>query len=156
MISWWRIGFVVWLAMASNSYAANQVVSPGRVGHWQGGGKILVTWCQQTNLSVTLDIRADGSVTGKVGDATLTKGQLRQNRGWLGRKLNIKTDYIIAGRLEGPIVAAEGIVRRGVKMPVNYSPGKLVGGVHTSGSKFGGKKRMILSADLALVKMSPQ
>lgn len=151
MISGWRTGFVVWLAMLS-SCAGNQEVMPGIVGHWQGSGKIIVTWCQQTNLPLALEIKGDGTVTGKVGDATLTKGRFRRNRGWLGRRLHIKTDYIITGSLEGPIVATEGIVRSGVKMPVNYSAGKLVGGMHTTGSKFGGKKSMILSASLNLTK----
>ena len=154
MISGWRTGFVVWLAMVSSSCAGNRGVMPDIVGHWQGGGRIIVTWCQQTNLPLALEIKGDGTVTGKVGDATLTKGRFRRNRGWLGRKLNIKTDYIITGSLEGPIVAAEGIVRSGVKIPVNNSAGKLVGGIHTTGSKFGGKKRMILSASLNLAKTS--
>jgi len=152
MISGWCTGFVVWLAMVSSSCAGNRGVMPDIVGHWQGGGKIIVTWCQQTNLPLALEIKGDGTVTGKVGDATLTKGRFRRNRGWLGRKLHIKTDYIITGSLEGPIVAADGIVRSGVKMPVNYSTGKLVGGIHTTGSKFGGRKRMILSAGLSLTK----
>ncbi len=65
------------------------------VGHWEGSARIIVSWCQQQNLQVAVDIAADGSVAGKVGDATLTKGRLKRNRGRLGRKLNLKTYYII-------------------------------------------------------------
>jgi hypothetical protein len=116
------------------------------VGHWEGDARIVVSWCHQTNLHVALDIRTDGSVTGKVGDATLLKGRFERNRGWLGRKLNLATDYIIKGELNGPIVAAEGITRKSVSIPLNFSGGVLAGGAHTSGSKFGGKEKMILSA----------
>ena len=152
MICSLRLACVLWAAAALTAWARNEVVRPEMVGHWEGDGKIIVTWCQQTNLPVTLDVKADGGVTGKIGDATLTKGQLRRNRGWLGKKLNIKTDYVITGRLEGPIVSAEGITRSGVNIPINYSTGKFVGGLHTTGSKFGDKKRMILSAGLKLTR----
>jgi hypothetical protein len=137
---------IVSLLITSNSCAADQVVTPNMVGHWEGNGRIIVTWCRQTSLPVTLNVAANGTVTGKIGDANLANGHLKRNRGWVGRKLNFKTDYIITGNLTGPIVAAENIVRSGVKMPLNFSSGNFNGGIHTSGFKFGGKERMILSA----------
>ena len=150
-----HLACILWAAAASTAWAGNDVVKPEMVGRWEGDGKIIVTWCQQTNLRVTLDVKADGTVTGKVGDATLTEGRFRRNRGWLGRKLNIKTDYIITGRLEGPIVSAEGVTRSGVNIPINYSTGTFTGALHTTGSKFGGKTRMILTARLNLSSTSP-
>jgi hypothetical protein len=77
-------------------------------------------------------------VTGTVGDAKLTEGRLLRNRGWLLRKLNWATDYIITGGLDGAIVAAEGITRSRVKMPLNFSGDAFAGGVNTSGSGFEG------------------
>ena len=62
---------------------------------------MIVNWCRQTDVAVRLQLQRDASVTGKIGDAVLPKGRLRRNRGWLGRKLNIKTDYIVHGRLTG-------------------------------------------------------
>lgn len=53
---------------------------------------------------------------------------------------------IIVGDLTGSIVAAEDITRSGVKMPLNFIGGSFVGALRTSGCKFGGKDRMILSA----------
>jgi len=129
-----------------SSWATESVVTPAMVGHWEGNARIVVSWCHQTNLPVTVDIHADGSVIGTVGDAKLTEGRFQQNRGWLGRKLNLATDYIITGNLDGAIVAAEGIAREHVKMPLNFSGGSFKGGVNTSGSMFGGKDKMILSA----------
>ncbi len=120
--------------------------APEMIGHWDGNGRIIVTWCEQTNVAVALQIKDDGTVSGKVGDATLENGRIERNRGWIGRKLNLKTDYVITGRLSGPIVASEEITRSAVSMPFNFRNDAFVGGLHTSGSKFGGKEKMILSA----------
>ena len=75
----------IWLLTSLTLWAADPIVMPGMAGHWQGDARIIVIWCQETNLHVRLDIRADGTVTGNIGDAMLTRGQFRRNRGWLGR-----------------------------------------------------------------------
>lgn len=134
--------------------ADNRVATDAMVGQWEGSARVIVVWCQQTNLPVAVNIGADGTVTGKFGAATLTQARLKKNRGWLGRKLNVKTDYIIVGSLQGAIVAREEITRSQVKMPLNFRGGAFVGGLHTSGSKFGGKERGILSAGLTLRRAS--
>jgi hypothetical protein len=115
-------------------------------GSWKGEAQIIVVWCKQTNLQVRLHIQRDGQVTGKVGDAVLRNGRFERNRGWLGRKLNLKTDYLVSGDLDGPIVAAENILRRSVSVPLNFYNGKFAGGVHTSGTHIGAKNSMVLSA----------
>jgi hypothetical protein len=69
----------------TGSRAAESIVTPAMVGHWEGNARIIVSWCHQTNLPVKVDIHADGSVTGTVGDAKLTEGRFESNRGWLGR-----------------------------------------------------------------------
>ncbi|MGD0086559.1 MAG: hypothetical protein ABSC24_05465 [Verrucomicrobiota bacterium] len=116
------------------SCATDSAVTPAMVGHWEGNARIIVSWCQQKNLTVKLDIHADGSVSGTVGDAKLTEGRFQQNRGWLGRKLNLWSDYIITGGLDGAIVAAEGIKRERVMLPLDYNDGIFKGGVATEGS----------------------
>jgi hypothetical protein len=122
------------LLTACNSPAAGSVVTPAMAGHWEGNARIVVAWCHQKNLPVSVDIQSDGSVTGTVGDATLTEGRLLRNRGWLLRKLNWATDYLITGGCYGAIVKAEGITRSRVKLPLNFNGGAFVGGVNTSGS----------------------
>ena len=67
-----------------SSCASKLVLTPAQVGHWEGNARIIVIWCQHTNLLVKLDIQADGSVTGTVGDARLKEGRFLKNRGWLG------------------------------------------------------------------------
>ena len=141
-----RVVIAAVLLVSGIAFGAEKTVTPAMVGQWRGNAQIIMTWCQETNLPVSIQIKTDGSVSGKVGDATLANGQLERNRGWIGRKLHVKTDYIITGRLEGPIVAREKIHRSGVSIPLNFSGGAFVGGVHTSGTHLGGKERMVLSA----------
>lgn len=140
------------LVFGTSGNAGENVVKPEMVGPWSGGGRIIVAWCSQTNLPMAVRIEKDGKVTGKVGDATLKNGRFKSNRGFVGRKLSLKTDYIITGDLEGPIVAAEGISRSGVNIPLNWTGNGFKGGLHTTGNKFGGKKAMILSAGMDLKK----
>ena len=147
------ITIVAILLMACSTQAAESIVTPAMVGHWEGTAHIVVVWCQHTKLPVKLDIHADGSVTGTVGDAKLTDGHFLRNRGWLGRKLNLWSDYIITGGLEGPIVAADGITRSRVAIPLNFTDGMFEGGVNTSGALWGGKKSQgFVAQDLKLVR----
>ena len=115
------------------------------VGPWEGSTTIIVDWCEQPELDIAVVIRPDGTVTGSVGDAGLRNGKLVRT-GWLGRALGNRNEWIIRGALEGPIVAEEGIVRESVSIPFRLRNGELHGGVHTSGWKFGGRERGILSA----------
>src|SRR4051812_27895315 len=89
-------------------------VDPAMVGHWTGTGKIFVNWTNQRELPVDLTIREDGTVLGRVGDARLVDGRFHANRGWVGRTLHLKTDWIIDAKLDGPIVAVDSIVRERV------------------------------------------
>jgi hypothetical protein len=134
------------LAAMTPLQGADDTVTDALVGHWQGSARIVVDWCQQQRLPVAIDINSDGNVTGKIGDATLKNGRLSRNRGWIGRKMNLATDYIIKGDLTGSLVPTEGVTRSSVSIPFDLTNMTLVGGVHTSGTKFGGKKDGILSA----------
>lgn len=116
--------------------------SPDLIGQWSGRGLIAVNWTTQRELTAQLTIASDGAVTGTVGDAQIVNGRLSSNRGALGRAMNVKTDYIISGQLKGCIVASESVCRDSVKIPLNLRDGSLVGGIHTSGTMFGGKRSM--------------
>ncbi len=115
-------------------------------GRWEGIAQIMVPWCHQTTLPVQVDIHLDGSVTGMVGDATLVGASFQPNHGWLGRRLNLATEYMIAGNLEGAIVVAESILRERVRIPLDFTGSGFKGGLNTSGSNFGGKEKMWLDA----------
>lgn len=128
----------------------------GLVGRWEGPGRVIVTWCGRKEIPVVLEIRPDGTVTGTVGDAVLRNGRFQANRGAIGRRLNLATDWIVTGGLDGPLVRSEGIVRRSVTMPVDLREGRLDGAVHSSGWLFGGKKLMMFTARVALERDASQ
>ena len=134
--------------------SAQNVVAPEMAGDWRGSAHIIVKWVQQTNMPVALAIKTDGTVTGRIGDATLREGHFKRNRGTLGRALHLKTDYIITGKLEGPMLAKEKITRTAVSIPLNHTNGTLVGGLHSSGAKLGRHPHGVLSARVVLGRAS--
>lgn len=140
------LGLTFAVGTTSQAFGGEGDVPAGIAGTWSGDARIIVRWCHQTSLPVAVTIHVNGAVTGKVGDATLVEAHFRRNRGWLGRKLNVKTDYIITGKLNGPIIANEEITRSRVSIPIHLERDNIAGGLHTSGLFCGGKKHMTLSA----------
>ena len=122
------------------------------VGHWMGAACIVVAWCSERELRISVAIAPDGSVEGTVGDATLIRARLRRNRGLIGRKLNLATDYVITAELDGCIVEKENIRRGRLYMPFNLVEGVISGGVITSGAKHNGKRSMRFSAARMLLR----
>jgi hypothetical protein len=138
------------------SYASDAAVPPAMVGHWEGNARIIVSWCHQKDLSVKVDLHSDGSVSGTVGNAKLTEGRFASNRGWLARKLNLWSDHIIAGRLDGDIVSAEGIKRERVSMALDYHDGIFKGGAATEGAFCVFSSEQTRKEKMALTAMSLQ
>ena len=121
------------------------------VGAWVGSAHIVNDWVTTADLDVSFEIAADGSVEGRVGDATLVGGRIRPSRGDLGRWLGVKTDWIVEADLEGALIAAEGIERDRVQVPLNLVDGSLTGGLHSGSRKLGTRSRVVSAADLELV-----
>ncbi len=122
-------------------------------GHYQGSGEIIVSWCQQESLQMDIVIHDDMHVTGTIGDAAIRQGMVRHNSQLL--QLSGNPDYVIYADLQGDLVAYEHIHRNSIKLIVDYEEGELIGGFHTSGTKFGGKETMMLSGtDLVLTKIN--
>lgn len=143
------------LLTAALAPAAEPSIDPRLVGRWQGQAEIIVTWCRQKQLRVSLEVQPDGRVTGRVGEAALSGARLTRNRGWLGRRLGLATDWILRGELVGPVVLAEGIVRESVSMPFDFQQGVWVGGLHTQGTPFGGVAQGRLSAAKLFLRRMP-
>jgi hypothetical protein len=125
-------------------------------GAWRGDAKIIVSWCKEARLPVSLSIAEDGHVEGKIGNATLREGYLARNRHELGRRLRINTDYIVRGHLEGTVVAAEPFRSVVVFIPFNLEErageaAVMDGGVTTSRSEAAPKKDwVVVCSDLEL------
>jgi hypothetical protein len=124
-------------------------------GRFRGYAEIFVSWTGQRTLVVDISIAENGAVTGCIGDASLFRGQLTSDRGWLARRLGWKRDWVVTGDLEGPIVASDSVIRDGVMLALDWTGDRFVGGLNTTGSEFGGKERMKLSAGrMELVRVS--
>jgi hypothetical protein len=79
-------------------------------------------------LAIDITIHDDGTVTGTVSDAELVDCVLKQNRGELGRRLNLATDYIVMdGYLRGPIVPEDETLEKEITIPFNIVDGSLRG-----------------------------
>ena len=116
-------------------------------GSWSGSAKPVVNWVQKQDLAVRLEIAADGTVTGTIGDATLVDAKIRPGRGSIQKSLGWGRDFRIHGKLEGDLIKAEHIHRDAIDVVFNQiDDGTLKGGLTSSGSEFGGKSSMKLAA----------
>ena len=103
-------------------------------GKWQGICFISLGFfqddpslCGTDSTMVDLTIHQDGTVTGTVGQARLVDGYLKGNRGWLSRKLKWRTEFIIKGYLEGPIVDCDRDSVKKITLPFNLVNGGIKG-----------------------------
>jgi len=115
-------------------------VPESRLGAWHGDAtvRLPIVFVPEPDddpsddvvLPVALDltIHDDGTVTGTVGDAELVDCVLKQNRGELGRRLNMATDYIIMdGYLAGPIVPEDEVAEKAFTLPFTIVDGHMRG-----------------------------
>lgn len=125
-------------------------------GEWQGqalvsrvGGK------SNQPLPVEFVISSDGRVSGTVGAAVLRNGVIAANRGELGRSLDLATDYIVRGSLEGVVIEGESAPSHYVMAPFNLVEKDardvhIWGSVTTWDTPGGGKDPLVGAHDLVL------
>lgn len=109
---------------------------PELIGTWTGSVEIFGSFkvqpypskASEDHQRVTITISADGTIEGKVGDATFKNSSVQKNRGWIGKKLNLKTDYIISGgTLQGKVTPKDKGTNSKFTVPFNIEDGKLKG-----------------------------
>lgn len=75
-------------------------------------------------------VHDDFTVTGQIGNAVLKNCRLEANRNDLGRKINIKTDYIVTGgSINGKIYDEDVLNQRDFTLPFNVENDTLKGSV---------------------------
>lgn len=137
----------LWALALSLPLAAHaQVATPLMAGRWSGEAEIAVDWTQQRTLPVNIVIFANDMVTGTVGDAALSEGQIKRNRGWFSSIVHWKTDFVIDAKLTGPIIRGEHVERASVHMPLDWTDGRFEGGISTSGWIAGGPQAAVFAA----------
>jgi len=120
------------------------VPAPTLTGAWYGtnrfGGIIyeeIKTHRVSAQPVVTdLTIAPDGTVTGHVGGAKFQDCVVQANRGWLGRMLNIETDFIIRGNLIGSVVPGSEGGSHVITAPFNFKNGHIDGTLFNVSSPF--------------------
>lgn len=107
------------------------------IGTWSGKAEVFAPFKKgeypstypEDYMEIVINIDENGNVTGHVGDAVFTNCVVTKNRGWLCKKLNWRTDYIVThGTLDGPLVPADQETTRDFTIPFNIVDGKLDGG----------------------------
>lgn len=147
------IAFFVFNPLTEIYASVGEPVRKEFVGSWRGEGRIIVTWSRQKQLSFVLQIDSHGNVRGNIGNARIHGGKIRLNN--LFYRLLGNRNYIIDAKLTDYIVESEKITRESIRIFLDYENNFLVGGFHTSGSKRGGKEKMILSGTgIKLIKIT--
>lgn len=97
-------------------------------------GKWIFTEATNNPVFMQLTISPEGKVQGKVGDAVFEEAICRTNRGNLGRKLHIKTDYLITGTLKGSIFPEAPVTDMEISLPFNLEAGNIHGTLFQHGN----------------------
>jgi hypothetical protein len=113
------------------------VVPASLVGTWTGRQAVTVRVRSERGSSrfvsdtvaIVLSVRADGSVGGRIGRATLENAYVLQNRGWLGRALHFATDFRLEGRLQDAVFAGDPIPTMDIRAPFGLVGDTLAGTV---------------------------
>jgi hypothetical protein len=87
-------------------------------GAWYGTPTQWRPWPVTSSKSVEFNIHSDGSVTGTVGEATLTAGHITYGRSWFGRLLQVNSPYIITGKLSRVVQVSEQVWGDRFTMPL--------------------------------------
>ena len=109
---------------------------PELVGTWSGSVEIFGPFKAEPYPSkspddhqrVVITIHADGTVEGKIGNAVFLNSTVHKNRGWLGRKMNLKTDFLVCGGvLQGKVTPRDKGTDSRFTIPFNMVEGGLRG-----------------------------
>ncbi|MFZ5787071.1 MAG: hypothetical protein ACOY3Y_11575 [Acidobacteriota bacterium] len=140
---------LVAVAVSALTSCGGAIAPPSEmVGAWKGTAEVACSWCTTRELAVTLTIGADGTVTGRIGDATLAGGRLARNTSPPAKRMGAPTRYVVRATMTGPIVASEGISRESISIFVDVSGGALIGGFRTSGQESGDRATALLAGSL--------
>ncbi len=148
-------------AIACSGCATGARLSPTQLQHsaligtWKGQATPVVAWVRADRISIELTIRPDGTVAGHVGDAQISESHIIAGRGNVRASMGWGRDYIVQANLAGPIIESERIHRDAINIIFDHHGSELQGGFHTSGSKFGGRDDMRLSAGSMVLRRQP-
>lgn len=106
------------------------------IGNWQAKQKVTVRYKPDgkfvfvnapDSILIQFSIDKEGYVSGQLGNATFTNCKVLKNRGDLGRKLNLATDYVIKGELNGAIFEGDPHLKKEISAPFDVKENKMSG-----------------------------
>ncbi len=95
-----------------------------------------------------ISIQQDCKVFGSLGTAVFEGCVIQKNRGWIAKKLNLKTDYVIQGKLVDAIFPEDVIKSKTISMPFNLENGRIKGSLF----QIEGLIDMFPMVDISLIK----
>ena len=107
-------------------------------GQWEGKQVIKIRYktgwfdyhfLSSDSLNTEIAIGNNGEINGKIGNARFLNAKVLENRGVIGRALNLATDYCIEGELEGALFDGDSLGNKTIMIPLSTSKSKLVGDV---------------------------
>jgi hypothetical protein len=108
----------------------NWKVPKSLVGDWSGKQIVSVRYDinhkyvfvkAPDSINLALTIKENSDISGRLGTASFEYCTVKKNRGWLLRKLNMNTDYIITGKLSGAIFPSDTIASKAISFPFNMT-----------------------------------
>jgi hypothetical protein len=130
-----RISFIA-LIISTLTFSAcdNHNLSESLTGTYTGNSRIISRYYKdgqyifyEDNVDVSIQITSNQIVSGHVGRAVFEDCKVLKNRGWIGRQLNIKTDFLITGKLLGSTFSRDSILNKDISIPFNSGNGELKG-----------------------------
>jgi hypothetical protein len=135
--------FIAFVLLCANEMLGNPplmtpALQPAALaGSWRAKAD---AWPGPSKIEILFTVSADGSVSGKIGNATLAGAHITHNRTWLGQMINWRTGYVIRGELGGTVGATP--LRNGNRFsaPLNLDGPDLVGSIFTAGKDARGNR----------------
>ena len=138
--------FIIFSAAIFLFTACNERVIPSSLpGTYTGKERVIIRYNKDGQfifrddiVIVSLIIDSTGNVTGMAGDAIFENCIVEINRGWFGRQIGIKTDFLIKGSLQGSTFAKDTLINKDISIPFNIEKGELKGSLFmkTNGESF--------------------
>jgi hypothetical protein len=114
----------------------NNVLPSFLAGTYTGKEQIIIRYdkdgqyiYKEDVVMISLFMDSLGHVTGMIGEAELEDCNVTKNRGWIGQRLGIKTDFLIRGILKGNTFDKDTIFTKSISIPFNIENDELKGGL---------------------------
>jgi hypothetical protein len=126
----------VWLPVVT-ALATDTTAISNLTGQWHGQSRFTgISYEEATqkkvapqDVEIVLHIAADGKATGRLGGAELTNCIVTTNRGWIGRKLHLWSDFNLRGQVVGAIAPGSESGIHSIRAPFNFDGTQLKGSV---------------------------